>query len=118
MPPDAMSEVTVTINGRDYQVACDEGQEEQLLKLARYVDLKMADLKGSLGQIGDARLLVMSSLLIADGLSDAYQRIDDLESAGDEADPSSLAARDETLAATLEACARKIEDIASRLEHA
>ena len=83
-----MSEVTVTINRRDYQVACDEGQEEQLLKLARYVDRKIADLTGVLGQIGDARLLVMSSLYIADELSDAYERIGELESADGEATPS------------------------------
>jgi cell division protein ZapA len=64
-----MPELTVEINGREYQVACDDGQEEHLTKLARYVDTKMGELVGAVGQIGDARLLVMTGLLIADELS-------------------------------------------------
>ena len=62
-----MPELTVEINGREYQVACDDGQEEHLTKLARFVDKKMGELVGAVGQIGDARLLVMTGLLIADG---------------------------------------------------
>ena len=129
-----MSELTVRINGRDYLVGCDDGQEDQLRNLARYVDVKMAELTSALGQIGDARLLVMASLMIADELSDAYRQIETLDggaappapSAEDASaeDPSAeepsaeeLAA-EQSVAATLEACAQRIEDIATRLERA
>ncbi len=108
-----MAEVSVTINGREYQVACDDGQEEQLQKLSRFVDKKVADLAGSLGQIGDARLLVMASLLVADELSDAYRQLETLE-AGNDGEASGPA--ETAMGATLDACAQRIEDIATRLE--
>lgn len=110
-----MAETTVTINGREYQVACDDGQEAHLAKLARYVDKKVADLTASVGQIGDTRLLVMASLLIADELSDAYKQLEAFgagrEQGGHQADP-------EAMASALEACVKRIDDIAARLEHA
>ena len=110
-----MAEVTVTINGREYQVACDDGQEEHLQKLSHFVDKKIADLAGSLGQIGDARLLVMASLLVADELSDAYRQLETLEAGndGEASGPGAMAT-----SAALDACAQRIEDIATRLEGA
>lgn len=116
-----MSELTVTINRRDYLVACDDGQEDQLRKLARYVDKKVAELTSSLGQIGDARLLVMAGLMIADELSDAYRQMgtQDGPPAPPVEDPSAEeSSTEESVAATLEACAQRIEDIATRLERA
>ncbi len=109
-----MPELTVEINGRDYQVACDDGQEEHLTKLARYVDKKMGELVSSVGQIGDARLLVMTSLLIADELSDAYQQLEafDAEAGGDGQESHAA------MTSALEACAQRIESIAARFEHA
>ena len=108
-----MPELTVAINGREYQVACDEGQEEHLSKLARYVDTKMGELVGAVGQIGDARLLVMTSLLIADEMSDAYKQLEsfDAEASGD-------AASHANMTSALEVCAQRIESIAARFEHA
>ena len=115
-----MSELTVTINRRDYLVACDDGQEDQLRKLARYVDTKVAELTSSLGQIGDARLLVMAGLIIADELSDAYRQVEALNAGEAVPPPPSLevSSADQSVAATLEACAQRIEDIATRLERA
>ncbi len=111
-----MAELTVTINGRDYQVACEDGQEEHLSKLSRYVDTKMAELVAAVGQIGDARLLVMTGLMIADELSDAYEQIESLGAEGDgggSATPSEAA-----VASALESCAQRIESIAARIDHA
>ena len=107
-----MGEISVTINGRDYPVACEDGQEEQLDKLAHFVDKKMGELVASVGQIGDARLLVMTTLLIADELSEAYQQL----KAGAGTNGSSQGAED-SMAAALESCAQRIESIAARLEH-
>ncbi len=115
-----MSELTVTINRRDYLVGCDDGQEEQLHKLARYVDMKVAELTSTLGQIGDARLLVMASLMIADELSDAYRQVEALDTGETAPRPPSAkeSSAEQSVAATLEACAQRIEDIATRLERA
>ena len=66
-----MALVTVTINGRDYEIACDDGQEAHLSRLGTYVDKRIGELVAAVGQVGGARLLVMASLLLADELSDA-----------------------------------------------
>lgn len=68
-----MKQVSITINGRDYDIACEEGQEDHLRRLAGYVDRRVAELVTSVGQIGDTRLLVLASLLIADELHDARE---------------------------------------------
>ena len=74
-----MASVNVTINGRVYQIACYDGQEAHLKRLGGYIDKRIAELIASVGQIGDARLLVMASLLIADEMSDAYSRLEAAE---------------------------------------
>ena len=74
-----MSQIKITINNRPYSVACDDGQEEQLHKLASFLNNRMKELSDSLGQIGDANLLVMAGLLLSDEMSDAYAEIDQLK---------------------------------------
>ena len=54
---DFMAQVSVTINGRGYDISCDDGQETHLFHLAEEVDRRVASLVASVGQIGDARLL-------------------------------------------------------------
>ena len=71
-----MAQVTVTINGRDYEIACDDGQENHLIKLSQFVDKRLRELTDVIGQVGDARLLVMASLLLADELSEVYTELD------------------------------------------
>jgi cell division protein ZapA len=74
-----MSHVNVTINGRQYRMACDEGQEGWLLKLAESLESRIGMLRGRFGEIGDARLTVMAALTVCDELQDANQRIRSLE---------------------------------------
>ena len=71
-----MAQVTVTINDRDYEIACDDGQENHLIKLSQFVDKRLRKLTDAIGQVGDARLLVMASLLLADELSEVYTELD------------------------------------------
>ncbi len=105
-----MPQVAVTINGRDYSIACDEGQEPQVEKLARYVDGKVEGLVQSVGQIGEPRLLMMASLLIADELSDLREEI----ASGQYG--ASISSAESALAARVDAAARHIEAIAASLE--
>ncbi len=74
-----MSHVNVTINGRQFRMACEEGQETRLLKLAESLETRIQSLRGKFGEIGDARLTVMAALTVCDELLDAGQRIRDLE---------------------------------------
>lgn len=74
-----MSQVTATINGRQYRLACEDGQEEHLQRLAAQVDARVTELRGKFGEIGDTRLTVMAALTVADELSEAMRRIRRLE---------------------------------------
>jgi cell division protein ZapA len=74
-----MSHINVTINGRQYRMACEEGQEARLLQLAESFEARIGGLRGKFGEIGDARLTVMAALTLSDELFDANQRIRSLE---------------------------------------
>jgi cell division protein ZapA len=74
-----MSQVTVTINGRQFRMACEDGQEGHLMNLARDLDVRIEGLRSKFGEIGDTRLTVMAALTIADSLSETGQRIKRLE---------------------------------------
>ena len=74
-----MSHINVTINGRQYRMACEEGQEVRLLKLAESLETRIQSLRGKFGEIGDARLTVMAALTVCDELMDAGNRIRTME---------------------------------------
>ena len=58
--------VTIRINGQPYQLGCDKGQEAEIESYGQTVDEMVSSLASSVGQIGDARLLVMASILLAE----------------------------------------------------
>lgn len=103
-----MPEVDVAINGRDYRIACEAGQEARLGELARQVDDRIRGLVSTLGNVGDDRLLVMASLLIADDLADA--------SAALSAEGAQAETREAAVAEEIEAFARRVEGVADALE--
>jgi cell division protein ZapA len=74
-----MSHINVTINARQYRMACEEGQEVRLLKLADSLETRIQSLRGKFGEIGDARLTVMAALTVCDELVDAGNRIRTME---------------------------------------
>ena len=75
----AMAQVSVTINGRQFRMACEDGQEDHLGTLARELDARIATLRGKFGEIGDTRLTVMAALTIADELADMTARMKRME---------------------------------------
>ena len=72
-----MSDVTIEINGRAYQIACEDGQEDHLQRLAEFLEKRLQDVASTVGEVGQERLLVMAGLLIADELSDLLAEIDE-----------------------------------------
>jgi cell division protein ZapA len=74
-----MNHINVTINGRQFRMACEEGQEARLLNLAESFETRIQNLRGKFGEIGDARLTVMAALTVCDELLDAGQRVRALE---------------------------------------
>jgi cell division protein ZapA len=112
-----VAEIDVTINGRAYQITCDDGQESHIAELAQFVDRKVADLVATVGQVGDARLLVMASLMIADELAEAYIALDEAAEI-DEGARGQTQSAESRAAMALTALAERIEGIAARLEAA
>jgi cell division protein ZapA len=111
-----MAQVTVTINGRKYQVVCDDGQEAHLSRLGAYVDKRAGELVAAVGKVEEAQLLVMVSLLMADELSDAYAELDVARTA--DKGVAAIMSAEETLGANIDDLANRIENIAERLEQA
>jgi cell division protein ZapA len=74
-----MAQVNATIAGRQFRLACEDGQEDHLLTLAKDMDERIAQLRGKFGEIGDTRLTVMAALMVADDLSEALRRVRRLE---------------------------------------
>src|SRR5947207_14310103 len=68
-----MGQVSVPVNGRSYAITCDDGQEARIRRLAQYVDAKVGHFVASIGQVGEARLLLLAALVIADELADANE---------------------------------------------
>ena len=75
-----MAQVTVTIAGRTYRMACGDGDEPRLERLAALFDGKIDEMRGAFGEIGDMRLHVMAALTIADEFDETRQRLEALES--------------------------------------
>lgn len=74
-----MPQVTVTINARQFRMACEEGQEDHLRQLAKELDERIVALRGQFGEIGDARLTVMAALMVADELAESGKKLKQLE---------------------------------------
>jgi cell division protein ZapA len=110
-----VSQISVMVNGRSYKIACDDGQEPRIRRLAHYVDARVGEFIGNLGQVGEARLLLLAALVIADELSDANEALAQEKSlaraAASEADGETEAAAD-----AIQGIAQRIEAIAVRIE--
>ena len=98
-----MAQVTVKVNGRDFALSCDDGQEPRIRRLAQMIDARVTEFANSLGQVGDARLILLGALVLADELAEAN---DALQRAGSPA-PGPEAA---------DGAAQSIRDIAQRIE--
>jgi len=116
--------VNVMVNSRAYTIACDEGEEEHLKELAAHVDGKVKELLGSVGQVGDQKLLLMAAVLITDELFEARARLDGHakkvgELSNAQAELGARAGQSEQIAAVaLEDAARRLEGIVEKLKAA
>lgn len=117
-----MPEVNVEIDGKKYRMACEEGQEQHLLTLAERFNRTVLQLKGSFGEIGDNRLVVMAGIAVLDELAEAEDRIAalkqdiaDLTTAGREL-TIEAEELEQKFARRLSEAARKVEAIAQAID--
>lgn len=74
-----MAQVNVSINGRQYRMACEDGQEDHLRALAKALEDRISALRGQFGEIGNARLMVMAAMTVADDAMEAEKKVRKLE---------------------------------------
>jgi cell division protein ZapA len=116
-----MTQVTASIAGRQFRLACEDGQEEHLQALAHDIDQRIVDLRRKFGEIGDTRLTVMAALTVADELSEAGRRIQRLEEEIAELQDARVVSADRAKAASaavvhaFNSAAERIEGITRKL---
>ncbi|CTQ72438.1 cell division protein ZapA [Roseibium alexandrii] len=74
-----MAQISVTINGKSFRMACDDGEEQRLEGLAARFDGWIGELKSAFGEIGDQRLTVMAGIMATDQLSELERKVTRLE---------------------------------------
>ena len=104
-----MGQLTIVVNGHHYTIGCADGEEERLRTLAENLGRSMDALVAEVGQIGDARLLVMLNLLMLDEMEEVR---------GAMAPGSADDGGEDRAAAVLESLAARVETLAARLEEA
>lgn len=116
-----MAELALTVAGKVYRVACDEGEEARLTDLASLVDAKIAALKARFGEIGDQRLTLMVAISLADEWSEAMDRVRQLEAEIGRLKIAQAAERPEwtqTIVRSLGEATRRIEGLTQRMNEA
>lgn len=78
-----MATVSVTIDGKTYRMACNEGEEDHLAGLAHQLDQYISHLKSNFGEIGDHRLSVMAGIMVMDELDEARRQLNSLKQEND-----------------------------------
>ena len=113
-----MANVVVNIAGRPYTMQCPDGEEDHLKDLAKLLDTEVGRIRQSVGAIGDIRQLVMAGLMVADRLSEATRKLEDLQDqmnglrvSRDQA-LAQIRQQDENFAKALEIAAQKLEEMA------
>jgi len=113
----SQSVVTIRLNGHPYQIGCGAGEEDHVANLGAEVESIMQSLIGAVGQIGEARLLAMVALILADRASASASANDaPAAPAGDQQSPAPASSESEDrAAAALEEAAQRIAQLTSKL---
>jgi len=110
-----LAQVTLTIAGNPYTISCDDGQEEQIGRLGRYLDQRGRELTAAIGPIQENLLLAMIGLLVADELADTYGELEELRAANGSGGAEAKAEAETHVVDAIDAMADRIETIAERL---
>jgi cell division protein ZapA len=116
-----MAQVNATIAGRQFRLACEDGQEEHLQSLAKNLDERIEELRKKFGEIGDTRLTMMAALMVADELSEASRKVRRLEEEATALQDARLVAADRAKAASdgvikaFNSAAERIEGLTRKL---
>jgi len=116
-----VAQINVSINGRQFRMACEDGQEDHLLRLAKDFDERVGKIRTQFGEVGDMRLTIMAALTLGDEMSEAIKRIRRLEQEVSTLQDASLVAADRAkvtepaIASAFTSAAERIEKVSKVL---
>jgi len=114
-----MAEITITIKGRSYDIACDDGQEGRIVDLASYIDNKLQMISRSGSAYNEAHLMVLTSLVLADELFEIKEKGSVAQDSVSLKEAKSAKEADERqIAEMLNKVTNRIDSIAERLQKA
>ena len=116
-----MAEVTLNINGRNYGITCDDGQEQRVIDLGAYVDQRMREIAGAGAATNDSHLLVLTALMLSDEVFDLRDGATPEPAAQNtvQTNGEALSNEDEAaIAGAIDGLAERINNIADRLQEA
>ncbi len=110
-----MAEISILINGRNYGIACDDGQEKRVHELARYVDFRLREIARAGAASNESHLLVLTSIILADEIADMKASGNALPQ------PSATGVRmtdedEEAIVSAIDLLAARIDQIAGNLQ--
>ncbi len=107
-----MGEVTITINGRNYGIFCDDGQEQRVMDLSHHVDSKIRDISEIGAANNESHLLVLTAIMLAD---EAFDLRDNISVMGDEITETTASEDEQIVAETIDHLADRINLVAERI---
>jgi cell division protein ZapA len=116
-----VAQVNASIAGRQFRLACEDGQEEHLQALAKDLDERIEGLRQKFGEIGDTRLTVMAALMVSDELAEVMRKVRRLEEEATALKDARVVAADRAKAASsavvnaFNSAAERIEGITKKL---
>ena len=116
-----MAQVTVNIMGRQFRMACEDGQESHVTKLATDLDRRIEGLRAQFGQVGELRMIIMAALMVADELDESGTKLKRLDAELSALKDARVVSTDrdrvaqDAVAAALNSAAERIEAAAKRL---
>jgi cell division protein ZapA len=115
-----MSALRLLIGGREYDVACDDGQETHLKSIAKNLDARVRTLSEALGKPTEGQLLMLTSLMLTDELQDAKKELEqlrsDIQNSSQSFERNKQIELENAIALTIHNIADRIETIAGELE--
>jgi cell division protein ZapA len=109
-----MAEISIMMNGRNYGIACDDGQEKRVTELARYVDQRLREIARAGAATNESHLLVLTTIILADEIAD-------LKASGAVSPGSTMGVKitdeeEEAIVSAIDLLAGRIDQIAANLQ--
>lgn len=110
-----MAQVIITINNREYPIACENGQEARIMQLSQILEQKAQMLKDFSGRISESMFLAMIGILVADDLFEARKTSAQVAQPAQKAPTVPMV--DEKVALRLSSILQKLQDLSSKIEN-